>query len=127
MKKFAAMLFSFLLVAFLATAFNSPGKKEVVKDVGYSLTIDQNTNQMIAVSPVMDYQIVRGVSVPYRGLTNEMTLITFNQISPVCRIDNYRQFSQESISTKLNHPAKGVNLFACDLGTWERYSKINIA
>jgi hypothetical protein len=42
MKRFFAVIFSFLLVAFLSTAFNSSEKKAIDKDVGYSLIIDQN-------------------------------------------------------------------------------------
>lgn len=42
MKRFVAVIFSFLLIAFLSTAFNSPEKKAIDKDVGYSLIIDQN-------------------------------------------------------------------------------------
>lgn len=42
MKRFFAVIFSFLLIAFLSTAFNSSEKKAIDKDVGYSLIIDQN-------------------------------------------------------------------------------------
>jgi len=121
MKKFAAMLFAFLLVAFLATAFNSPGKKEVVKDVGYSLTIDQNVPVMIAVSPVMDYQIVRGVSVPYKGLTNDV--LTFSdELSFECNLYytiNQINFELPTLTGFESRPDKYP--FACDLGTWERF------
>ena len=107
----------------MATSFKSPDKKDVVKDVGYSLTIDQNTNQMIAVSPaVTDYQIVRGVSVPYKGLTNDVLLTNFkSQNILMCRIDNYSHTWQRSINTNNELSDKGVNLninggFRLDIG-----------
>lgn len=116
MKRFAVMFFSFLLVAFLATSFK-PKAERVVTDVGYSLTIDQNVPVMIAVSPVMDYQIIRGVSVPYRGLINQDALITYNQESFECNI----YYTIERIDLKLptltgfeNQPDKYP--FASDLG-----------
>lgn len=112
------------------SALIPPQKVVVDNDVGYSLTIDQNTNQMIAVSPapVMDYQIVRGVSVPYKGLISQDALITYNQESFECgiyytidRID----FKLSTLTGFEDQPDKYP--FASDLGTWERYLKINIA
>ena len=106
MKKIFVMLFSLLLVAFLSTAFNSPGKNAFDKDVGYSLTIDQN---IVTISPVqspviageVSYLIARGVSVPYRGL-----IIS----EPACFIDNYNQFWQRSMNMNYRlNPVNGVN------------------
>jgi hypothetical protein len=130
MKRFFAMFFSVLLVAFLSSSFVEH-KTAFDKDVGYSLTIDQDITVVTpvpAIQPaVSDYQIDRGVSVPYKGLNIEtLYLINENQISRMCRIDNYSLIWQRSINTNLETPVKGINIAACDLGTWERYSKINI-
>lgn len=81
------MLFSLLLVAFLSTAFNSPGKNAFDKDVGYSLTIDQNN--IVTISPVqspviageVSYLLDRGVSVPYKGLINSDMIVYNNEES----------------------------------------------
>ena len=106
MKKFFVMLFSLLLIAFLSTAFNSPGKKAHDKDVGYSLTIDQNNIVTIPSiqSPVIagevSYLIARGVSVPDKGpITSEIILpniIKSNFLT--CRIDNYGPLWQRSMN-----------------------------
>jgi len=106
MKKFFVMLFSLLLIAFLSTAFNSPGKKAHDKDVGYSLTIDQNNIVTIPSiqSPVIagevSYLIARGVSVPDKApITSEIILpyiIKSNFLA--CRIDNYSLIWQRSMN-----------------------------
>lgn len=101
------------------SAMVPPQKVVVDTDVGYSLAIDQNVTFMntIPVTQTESILLDRGVSVPYRGLMNESISINFKSHNfQVCRIDNYRQHCQESISTNSNYPAKGVNLFACDLG-----------
>jgi hypothetical protein len=115
MKKFFAMFLSVLLVAFFATTFNSSGKKDVVKDVGYSLTIDQNISvvtPVLAIQPVSyDYLIARGVSVPYKGLSNGLFIINFkNQNSSMCGIDNYTHDWQRSNYTNNKLSGKDVNL-----------------
>jgi cbb3-type cytochrome oxidase subunit 3 len=114
MKKIFVMLFLLLLVAFLSTAFNSPGKNAFDKDVGYSLTIDQN---IVTISPVqsqviageVSYLIARGVSVPYRGLIISES-INIYQNCPACFIDNYNQFWQRSMNMNYRlNPVNGVN------------------
>jgi len=77
MKKFFAMFFSFLLVAFLSTSFTYT-KSVLDKDVGYSLTIDQIEN-VVTILPVqspviageVNYLLDRGVSVPDKGLMSK--------------------------------------------------------
>jgi len=92
MKKVFVMLFSLLLIAFLSTAFNSPGKKAIDKDVGYSLTIDQNDIVTIpsVQSPVIagevSYLIARGVSVPDKGLISSDAIIYNDQESFECNL-----------------------------------------
>lgn len=111
------------------SALVPPQKVVVDKDVGYSLTIDQNIPQTVFLAPaITDYQIVRGVSVPYKGLIDQDALVTYNQESFECGI----YYTIDRIDFKLptltgfeSQPDKYP--FASDLGTWERYSKINIA
>ena len=119
MKKYFSMIMAVLLVAFLATGFNSPEKKLLDKDVGYSLTIDQNT-QMSAITADQQMSILleRGVSVPYRGYSKD--IITFyNRLSLECNL----YYTINEIDSKLqvltgfkNQPDK--HRFAADLGTW---------
>jgi hypothetical protein len=86
MKKIFVMLFSVILVAFLATSFTNT-KSAVDKDVGYSLTIDQNITIMntIPVEP-LSILLSRGVSVPDKGLISSDALIVNNQESFTCSI-----------------------------------------
>lgn len=105
MKRILVMLFSVILVAFLAIAYNSHEKKAVVKDVGYSLTIDQNvTVPMSAIVPSQSILVARGVSVPYKGLSNDAISIITNSKFQMCRIDNYSYTWQRSISTNIELP-----------------------
>lgn len=120
------MFLSVLLVAFLSTAFNSPGKKAIDKDVGYSLTINQIQTVNFEVPAIQPVSILldRGVSVPDKGLNFEtLYFINENQISRfVCRIDNYSQTWQRSVNTTYKLVSnKGVNqysqgVFRLDIG-----------
>jgi hypothetical protein len=116
------------------SALIPPSQVVVDNDVGYSIVINQNANvvtmpqiQNPVITGESSYLLVRGVSVPDKGLSNDTFYVNFkNQTFQMCRIDNYSQSWQRSVSTNLETPVKGINLFACDLGTWERYSKINV-
>jgi hypothetical protein len=104
MKRILIMLFSVILVAFVATAFCSPKEKVVVKDVGYSLTIDQNIAVPAPAIAPPSILLARGVSVPYKGLSNDaISIITYSKFQ-MCRIDNYSYTWQRSISTYIELP-----------------------
>lgn len=86
MKRFFAGILSVLLIAFL-TSF-SVEKTDVVKDVGYSLTANDQIVTVAIDSPVpvllnaeneVQTIIDRGVSVPYKGLINQEIMI-YNEV-----------------------------------------------
>lgn len=99
------MCFSVLLVAFLSSSFTNT-KTAFDKDVGYSLTIDQNIIEVVPVLFVTEMQISRGVSVPYKGLTFETSnFINEKQISRSNDLAynlGLRSFSLASITTNKN-------------------------
>jgi cbb3-type cytochrome oxidase subunit 3 len=127
MKKVFVMLFSLLLIAFLSTAFNSPGKKAHDKDVGYSLTINDQNNivtipsvQSPVIAGEVSYLIARGVSVPDKGLISSDAIIYNDQESFECNL----YYTIDRIDLKLpvlpgfkNQPDKYP--FASDLGLRE--------
>ena len=103
MKRFFAGILSVLLVAFLAQSLTI-SNSIVDKDVGYSLTIDQNQTVVTILpfeSPVIsgevNYLLDRGVSVPDKGLTNQDILIFNNAESFECNL----YYTIERIDLKL--------------------------
>ena len=96
MKKFFA--FGLIALLFAMVQFVVPPQTVPTnRDVGYSLTIDQNIPQTVFLAPaVADYQISRGVSVPYKGLTNDV--LTFSdELSFECNL----YYTIEKIDSKL--------------------------
>ena len=127
MKKFfvlTLMTFAFLL----AQLALPPEVVAVDNDIGYSLTIDQNatvipvfTIQSPVISGEVNYLLDREVSVPLKYPSQET--ITNNNIEQflMCRIDNYSQSWQRSISTNLELPSNRINqynqgVFRLDIG-----------
>jgi len=93
MKRFMTMIFSVLLVAFLSTSFTNT-KSYVDKDVGYSLTLDQNVTVIPTIeSPVISGEssilLTRGVSVPYLGLINQDVTVINNNPGQFEMVTNY--------------------------------------
>ena len=112
MKKFFAFMFSVLLVAFLSTSFTHI-EKTVDNDVGYSLTIDQNTTVIPTISvPVVSGEsfilIDRGVSVPYLGLITSESMIYNNnfRFTGIYDLQMYDRYSWQELHT-----------------TWQRFTK----
>jgi hypothetical protein len=128
MKKLFVMFFSVLLVAFLSSSFTDT-KIAPDKDVGYSLTINQITTVSFEVPTIQPVFILlsRGVSVPYKGLTNQ-DILTFNNFQSFeCNL--YYTISRLDLKLPTltgfeSQPDKYP--FATDLGFRQRYSKINI-
>lgn len=120
------LIIALIALFYIAVSAMAPHQTVPVdKDVGYSLTIDQNVLQFdVIVCNAENYQITRGVSVPCKIST--MDAITYFNTEktnfPVCRVDNYSPIWQRSISTnyklvtdkQMNQHNQGV--FRLDIG-----------
>ena len=123
MKKFFVMCFSVLLVAFLSSSFTNT-KTILDNDVGYSMTIDQNTTVTkifqvpVPVIPGESFILIdRGVSVPYLGLINQDAITYYNsKLSGIydlqtCNRQNWHELctNKTKIATNAEINIRGVN------------------
>lgn len=114
------------------SALVPPQTVPIDNDVGYSWVATQNMTAETIIpfqSPVIagevSYMIVRGVSVPDKGLISSDALITINQESFTC--ENY--YTIDRIDLKLPLLTGFENQidkypFASDLGTWQGFQSI---
>ena len=131
--KLLAMFFAMAMLSALGSVNVTSASVERPGEMSYvnhppghaviAITLTENlqiTNQMKIDQPCISYQVERGVSVPYRGLMNDVAIynVNDNQKPVFCILNKY--YCQTSTDANLNTIRQGVNVatsnFAADLG-----------